>query len=157
MQLNFYMYLIKNKIKDKERIENLKNQLLEVDRLYESLKRNNKIQSQNLEDLRLASESEFNNVKKSEITDFTNLNNRMNELTGLQDIVEQLANQTDLMQKEIEGVRNENSHTPIRLKNKIGTESLTSSMVPSTMLFSNLKNQVNYDNEEIDRNDAVVK
>ena len=157
MQLNFYMYLIKNKIKDKERIENLKNQLLEVDRLYESLKRNNKIQSQNLEDLRLASEAEFNNVKKSEITDFTNLNNRMNELTGLQDIVEQLANQTDLMQKEIEGVRNENSHTPIRLKNKIGTESLTSSMVPSTMLFSNLKNQVNYDNEEIDRNDAVVK
>lgn len=151
------MYLIKNKIKDKERIENLKNQLLEVDRLYESLKRNNKIQSQNLEDLRLASEAEFNNVKKSEITDFTNLNNRMNELTGLQDIVEQLANQTDLMQKEIEGVRNENSHTPIRLKNKIGTESLTSSMVPSTMLFSNLKNQVNYDNEEIDRNDAVVK
>jgi len=157
MQLNFYMYLIKNKIKDKERIENLKNQLLEVDRLYESLKRNNKIQSQNLEDLRLASEAEFNNVKKSEITDFTNLNNRMNELTGLQDIVEQLANQADLMQKEIEGVRNENSHTPIRLKNKIGTESLTSSMVPSTMLFSNLKNQVNYDNEEIDRNDAVVK
>jgi len=151
------MYLIKNKIKDKERIENLKNQLLEVDRLYESLKRNNKIQSQNLEDLRLASEAEFNNVKKSEITDFTNLNNRMNELTGLQDIVEQLANQADLMQKEIEGVRNENSHTPIRLKNKIGTESLTSSMVPSTMLFSNLKNQVNYDNEEIDRNDAVVK
>ncbi|CAI2387012.1 unnamed protein product [Moneuplotes crassus] len=142
--------LDQEKIKDKELIGNLRIQLAELDRSYEAMKREKAQINQNIEDLRLACESEFNHVKKSEITDFKNLNNKMNDLTNLQDIVEQLADQVEYMQKEIEGVRKEHSHTPVRIKNKVNTGNLTSSMTPSTMLFSDLKNRKVLEPEELE-------
>lgn len=74
----------------------------------------------------------------------------MNDLTNLQDIVEQLADQVEFMQKEIDGVRKEHSHTPVRIKNKVNTGNLTSSMTPSTMLFSDLKNRKVLEPEELE-------
>jgi hypothetical protein len=94
-----------------------------------------------LEELRLATESEFNDVKRAEITDFKNLNGKINEVIVLQDVVEQLADQVDYMQKEIDGVRKIRNHTPIKMENKVASDNLTSSMTPNTILLSDLKNR----------------
>lgn len=129
------------KTKDQEKLENLRNRVDDLDHLKEIVKKDRIENTQNLDELRLACESEFNNVKKAEITDFKNLNTKVNELIVLQDVVEQIADQVEFMQKEIEGVRREHGHTPVRMKNKVAADNLTSSMTPSTMLFSDLKNR----------------
>ncbi len=148
--------LDQEKIKDKEKIENVKAQINELGRSNEALRRDKAQIVQNMEDLRLSCESEFNHVKKSEITDFKNLNNKLNELTNVQDFVEQLADQVDYIQKEVEGVRKENTYTPVRINNKVRAENLTSSMTPSTMLFSDLKGRRPIDpDESINRVEAT--
>ena len=147
--------LDQEKTKDRERMENLRLQIADLVRVYDVVKKDKVLINQNVEDLRLACESEFNHVKKAEITDFKNLNNRMNELTNLQDIVEQLADQLEYTKKQIDGVRHERNHTPVRLQGKVGAENLTSSMTPSTMLFSDLKNRKNIHPDDLDR--ATIK
>ncbi|CAI2387467.1 unnamed protein product [Moneuplotes crassus] len=140
--------LDQEKIKDKAKLENLRVQILELDRNYEALKRDKAQTNQDIDDLRLACESEFNHVKKAEITDFKNLNSKINELTNLQDIVEHLSNQVEYQQREIDGVRKENSHGPVKIKNRVGTDALSSSMSPATMLFSDLKNKRHPESDE---------
>lgn len=143
--------LDQEKTKHQERLDNMRNKITDLEHLYESTKVYRVEQSQNIEELRLATESEFNSVKKAEISDFRNLNSKINELVVLQDVVEQLADRVEYLQKELDGIRNVQDHTPVRMKNKVGAENLTSSMTPSTMLLSDLKNRKTYyiDEEEI--------
>ena len=75
------------------------------------------------------------------MTDFNRLREKINELTALQDLVEQLADQVQFVQKQVEGVRHEHNRSPLRIENRVGMENVKSSMTPSTMLFSDLKNR----------------
>lgn len=143
--------LDQEKTKHQERLDNLRNKITDLEHQYDTTKAYRVEQSQNIEELRLATESEFNSVKKAEINDFRNLNTKINELVGIQDVVEQLADRVEYLQKDLDGIRNVQDHTPVRMRNKVGAENLTSSMTPSTMLLSDLKNRKTYyiDEEEI--------
>jgi hypothetical protein len=122
--------------------------ITDLDHMYEGLKKDRVIQSQNLEELRVASESEFNGIKKAEIADFKKLNGKINEVLGLQDIVEQIAGKLQHLQLDIDGVRDIKNHSPVIIKNKVGSGNMTSAMTPSTMLFSDLKNRRTYEIDE---------
>ena len=124
-------------IKDKEVVDNLSRRIDNAEALKDSLNKYKTNNDKNLDDLRLAWESEFNNVKKAEINDFNTLNNKLNNLTGFQDIIEQLANQVDHLQQEVDGIKN-NKATPIKIANKVGNENITSSMTPTTTLNKRL-------------------
>ena len=128
-------------IKDKEVVDNLSRRIDNAETLKDSLNKYKTNNDKNLDDLRLAWESEFNNVKKAEINDFNTLNNKLNNLTGFQDIIEQLANQVDHLQQEVDGIKN-NKATPIKIANKVGNENITSSMTPTTTLFSDIKSRL---------------
>jgi len=129
------------KTRHQEYLSNLTQKTSNLEMLYEVVNKERAENIQNLEELRLATESEFNDVKRAEITDFKNLNGKINEVIVLQDVVEQLADQVDYMQKEIDGVRKIRNHTPIKMENKVASDNLTSSMTPNTILLSDLKNR----------------
>jgi hypothetical protein len=129
------------KTKNNEYISNLMTRTDDLENLYEVVKKERQENTKNLEELRLAAEQEFNDVKRAEITDFKNLNTKINELIVLQDVVEQLADQVDYMQKEIDGVRKIRDHTPVKMNNKVGIDNLTSSMSPNTVLATDMKNR----------------
>uniref|UniRef100_A0A7S3JIX6 Uncharacterized protein n=1 Tax=Euplotes harpa TaxID=151035 RepID=A0A7S3JIX6_9SPIT len=85
--------------------QNHDRRLGDLERLKEIVAKDKVENAHNVEALRLACEDEFNNVKKAEISDFNNLNNKVNSLVGLQDVVEDLASQIEYLQQDVDGVR----------------------------------------------------
>lgn len=85
--------------------QNHDRRLGDLERLKEIVAKDKVENAHNVEALRLACEDEFNNVKKAEISDFNNLNNKVNSLVGLQDVVEDLASQVEYLQQDVDGVR----------------------------------------------------
>ena len=139
-------------IKDKENLENIGRRVENVEGLKDSFNKYKTDNDKNLNDLRIAWENEFSTVKKAEIDDFNKLNNKLSNLVSLQDTVEQLANQIDHIQQEVDSMKNIKA-TPIKMSNKVGADNITSSMTPTTSLFTEIKNRLENKNFAEDTDD----
>ena len=57
------------------------------------------------------------------------------------DVVEQLADKIEYLEKQMDSIRRERDHTPIKMVNKIPPENMKSSMTPNTHLLSDMANR----------------
>ena len=76
--------LDQQRIEDKEILNNLDRKISTLEKLKDIIQKDRNNFNQQLENLRLATENEFNEVKKSEIQDFRRVNDKVNELVDLQ-------------------------------------------------------------------------
>lgn len=150
--------LDQQRIEDKEILNNLNIKISNLEKLKEIIQKDRMEFNQQIDQLRVATENEFNNVKKAEIQDFRRVSEKVNELIDLQDVVEQLADKIEFLEKQLEGIRRENDHTPVKMINKVSAEELRSSMTPSTNLYTSaarmIRNTITID-EELGRSSAA--
>ena len=65
-------------------IGNLDRKIANLEKLKDIIQRDRNEFNQQIDGLRLATEAEFNSVKKAEITDFKNVSDKVNDLVILQ-------------------------------------------------------------------------